>query len=263
MGVSQTKRTAGLFAAFALLCLLILPGRARADAALTGRLLGGRLTLSVAGLGGGISQVVFYVRNADDSTDYRLDAENVSNGKADAEFTVAGSDYIAYATGKNAAGADQTSYGAVDVTESTVWAVYSADIQKNGWQNGIPDGAEAGTEGKALRLEALKVSLAGAPPTGAHIVYQAHVQNIGWQKAAQDGGAAGTVGKGLRVEALRLTLQGLDGYEVRYRAYVQRLGWLDWQTAQNGAGLSAAGIAGTTGRGLRMEAVEISVAKVS
>lgn len=254
------KRTIGLLAAFALLCGLLLPGKARADGLLSGRLLGGSLALSASGLGSGVSQVVFYIRNANDSTDYRLDAETAADGRAGAAFTVAGSDYVAYATAKNAEGVDQTVYGPVEVAASTVWASYSASIQKNGWQNNVLDGAEAGTEGKALRLEALKVTLAGTRPSGAHIVYQAHVQNIGWQKAVQDGAEAGTEGKNLRIEALRFTLQGLDGYEVRYRAYVQSRGWLPWQATANGTDLSAAGIAGTTGKGLRMEAVEISVA---
>ena len=139
---------------------------------------------------------------------------------------------------------------------------YTAHVQRIGWQSAVTDGAEAGTEGKALRLEGLRLKLTGKLPLGASIEYQAHVQRIGWQAAVSDGALAGTTGKGLRIEALRFTLKGLTGYAVKYRAYVQRVGWLDWVTTANGTNISDAAAAGTVGRSLRMEAVEIILVKV-
>lgn len=145
----------------------------------------------------------------------------------------------------------------------SVGVAYAAHVQHIGWQKFVADGAEAGTEHKALRLEGLQIKLTGDLPAGASIVYQAHVQKLGWQQAVQNGELAGTTGKSLRMEALRISLKGLSGYAVKYRAYVQNKGWLDWQTTANGTDISEAAVAGTTGKGLRMEAIQIEIVKVS
>lgn len=137
----------------------------------------------------------------------------------------------------------------------------SAHVQKQGWQSYVRTGKEAGTHGKSLRMEGVKIYLTGNVPDSASIIYQAHVQSIGWQKAVSNGELAGTVGKAKRLEALKITLKGLPGYKVSYRAHVQKYGWMKWQTTANGASLSSAGIAGTVGKSLRMEAVEINIEK--
>lgn len=62
----------------------------------------------------------------------------------------------------------------------------------------------AGTQGQALRLEAIRIVLVGAP--GYSVQYQAHVQGIGWQNWVSNGQIAGTVGKALRMEALRIRI---------------------------------------------------------
>jgi Predicted protease len=138
---------------------------------------------------------------------------------------------------------------------------YSAHVQKIGWQNAVKNGALAGTTGKALRVEALKIKLLGSSTAGTAITYQAYVQKKGWMAAVSNGATAGTTGLGLRVEALRMTLSGLNGYSVRYRVHVQKKGWMDWKTAANGKALSATPIAGTMGQSLRVEAVEITIVK--
>lgn len=139
---------------------------------------------------------------------------------------------------------------------------YRAHIQHFGWQIASSNGNTAGTTGKSLRLEALDISLTGAP-AGASISYEAHVQHTGWQNAMKDGATAGTTGKSLRVEALKITLNGMPGYSVRYRAHVQQLGWLPWQQTADGGTLASAGIAGTTGRSLRVEAVQIELVRTA
>jgi hypothetical protein len=141
-----------------------------------------------------------------------------------------------------------------------IGVTYRTHVQNIGWQPYMSNGAEAGTEGKSLRVEAMNISLTGAP-AGASITYQAHVQNIGWQKAVTNGAEAGTDGKGLRVEAFRITLNGLSGYQVRYRAYVQGIGWQSWQVTKDGTDISKAAVAGTSGQSKRVEAVEIVVEK--
>ncbi|WP_084156562.1 Ig-like domain-containing protein [Clostridium akagii] len=127
---------------------------------------------------------------------------------------------------------------------------YQGHVENIGWQSPVSNGTEAGTDGKALRVEALKINLTNAP-AGAKIVYQAHVENVGWQSSVSDGAEAGTDGKALRVEGIKIWLQGLPGYTVQYRAHVQNIGWQTW--------VSDGSLAGTTGKAYRIEAIEIRV----
>ncbi|PJI09243.1 MULTISPECIES: Ig domain-containing protein [Clostridium] len=131
---------------------------------------------------------------------------------------------------------------------------YSGHVQNIGWQTPVSDGQEVGTDGKGLRVEALKLNLTNAPK-GASIEYQAHVQNIGWQDWKQDGQEAGTDGKSYRVEALKIKLKNMPGYSVEYKAHVQNVGWQDW--------VSDGQEAGTDGKSLRVEALEIRIVKTS
>ena len=135
---------------------------------------------------------------------------------------------------------------------SEVGAGYQGHVQNIGWQDSVVDGADAGTTGRSLRVEALKISLQNAP-AGMHIVYRAHVQNIGWQDWVGDGAQAGTTGQGLRVEALQIVLTGtdVDKYSVQYQAHVQGIGWQDWVYDGQAAG--------TTGMERRVEAVRIRI----
>ena len=129
---------------------------------------------------------------------------------------------------------------------------YQGHVQSIGWQNWVSDGQEAGTDGKGLRVEALKIKLINAP-TGANIKYQAHVQCIGWQNWIGNGQEAGTDGKSLRVEALKISLENMPGYSIQYQAHVQSLGWQDW--------VSDGQEAGTDGKSLRIEAIRIRIVK--
>jgi uncharacterized protein YjdB len=65
------------------------------------------------------------------------------------------------------------------------------------------------------------------------------------------------------MEAIKITLSGLPGYEVQYRAHVQNLGWLPWQTTTNGTDIKTAAVAGTTGQSRRLEAIEVRIVKIS
>lgn len=134
-------------------------------------------------------------------------------------------------------------------------------VQSVGWQAAVENGALCGTTGRSLRLEAVKAALTGTQ--GASVTYAAYVQHTGWQTPVSGGGVAGTVGASLRMEAFRVTLSGLSGYAVRYRAYVQRIGWMAWQETADGTGINSAGIAGTMGRSLRVEALEIEIVPLS
>ncbi len=131
----------------------------------------------------------------------------------------------------------------------------TAHVQNIGWQSAVPDPQAAGTTGRSLRVEAVRIALAGQDRTdgaiSGGITYRAHVQNIGWQDWVSDGAVAGTTGQGLRVEALQAKLTGdmATKYDLYYRAHVSNIGWMPW--AENGA------YAGTQGMSARVEAIQL------
>ena len=105
--------------------------------------------------------------------------------------------------------------------------VYQSHIQNIGWQKTVTDGAMSGTQGKALRLEGVKVNLDNATYAG-RIEYQVHIQGIGWQSKVSNGAMAGTTGQARRLEAIKLSLTDelSSRYDIYYRVHVQNLGWL-------------------------------------
>lgn len=132
--------------------------------------------------------------------------------------------------------------------------------QDYGWSQGLQRAnqkitATAGTTGQGLRIEAIRL-ISGDSNLQLH--YQAHVQNIGWMPAVTDGQVAGTTGQGLRLEALKIWATGTDSgqYDIQYRAHVQNLGWTDWVSSGNG---DINAYAGTTGQGLRIEALQLRI----
>lgn len=139
-----------------------------------------------------------------------------------------------------------------NATYSSPTIRYQAHVQSVGWQAETNDGNMAGTQGRSLRLEALRASVAGV---SGGIQYRAHVQSIGWQSWKKDGAIAGTEGQGLRMEALEVQLTGAiaSSYDVYYRVHVSDIGWMAW--AKNGE------TAGTVGLGRRIEAVQMKLVK--
>lgn len=73
------------------------------------------------------------------------------------------------------------------------YVAYSTQVQNIGWQETLKNGKTAGTEGRALRLEAMKIDINHSVMAGS-IEYRTHVQNIGWQDWKKNGEIAGTVG---------------------------------------------------------------------
>jgi uncharacterized protein YjdB len=146
-------------------------------------------------------------------------------------------------------GNDAPDSGSAKTAFQTNGVSVSAHVQNQGWKAAATSGV-AGTTGKALRLEGLKMQLASQPYSGS-IEYQVHVQNIGWQDKVSDGQLAGTTGKALRAEAVKVNLTGemAEHFDVEYRVHVQNLGWTSW--VRNGEA------AGTTGKALRAEAIEV------
>ena len=141
-----------------------------------------------------------------------------------------------------------------------------AHVQNDGWQpwTALSSTNAAGTSGRSLRVEALRLRLpASLRDAGYSLYYRLHIQDFGWLGWAKDGELAGSAGYGKRAEAIELCLvaggetapsDGGTPYRdagFSSRAHVQNVGWQD---AQTGYSLTM----GTTGRGLRMEALTIS-----
>ena len=127
---------------------------------------------------------------------------------------------------------------------------YQAHVQDIGWQSVIYDGYTAGTTGRKLRLEAIKLSLQNQLYSGS-IQYRSHVQDIGWQDWVENGQISGTSGRNLRIEAvqIQLTNEMANQYDVYYRVHVENHGWMGW--AKNGAK------AGSEGYSYRLEGIQV------
>ncbi|MCL1847416.1 MAG: N-acetylmuramoyl-L-alanine amidase [Coriobacteriia bacterium] len=138
----------------------------------------------------------------------------------------------------------------VGANKQKSYVQYSTHVQNVGWQGYAADGATAGTTGRSLRVEALRVSLVNQQYPGG-IQYNAHCALLGWQGWKNGGQIAGTTGQSRQVEAIQIRLTGemADRYDVYYRVHCANFGWLGW--AKNGAS------AGSAGYGYRMEALQI------
>lgn len=128
---------------------------------------------------------------------------------------------------------------------------YEAHVQNIGWQNAVEDGTMAGTVGKALAMEGLRIELRQLDGIQGGVEYETHVQDIGWQNAVSNGNLAGTVGKAKAIEAIRIRLTGevAEKYDIYYRVHSDTYGWFDW--AKNGE------MAGSVGFAYAMQAIEI------
>lgn len=151
---------------------------------------------------------------------------------------------------------------AAKVPKYNVGIAYRSYVQRLGWQSLVSKGS-SGTTGRSLGLQALKIALSGTLPSGASVTYQTYVHGKGWQKAVSNGAASNAIMKNLNMEELRISIKGLSGYQIRYRVYIQKRGWLGWKTTANGTDIKKASIVGIASKGLRIESVQIMIQKVS
>lgn len=136
--------------------------------------------------------------------------------------------------------------------DMTCTGVYQAHVSNLGWTPSASNGGTAGTTGRSLAMEALRMSVAGDRLSG-DILWRGHVQNVGWQPWTTSASPIGTTGRGLRLEAFELRLTGdlSSQYSVRYSAHVQDVGWQPYRVD--------GGTSGTVGQGRRVEAVSIEL----
>ena len=184
--------------------------------------------------------------------------ESVSEGKeADPTTENNGSQVAQEASSEEAseaAVADSAASNQLTVENVSV----SAHVQNIGWMNPVGSGKIAGTTGKGLNLEALKISLevdgaSSQEQVAGAVSVEAHVAGLGWRPAVGNGEVAGTTGQSRAVEALRVRLSGelSERYSVWYRVHSAGFGWLGW--ARDGAD------AGSAGYGRAAQAVQVEV----
>lgn len=114
--------------------------------------------------------------------------------------------------------------------------LYKVHVENQGWGDWVQESRYAGTVGKSLRLEAIRIQGVDR--------YRAFVENIGWMDWVEEDEVAGTEGKGLRLEAIEI-----EGEDINYQVQVQNEGWMDF--ARSGE------TAGTIDKALQIEAIRI------
>lgn len=125
---------------------------------------------------------------------------------------------------------------------------YSVHMRGNGWGAWQSDGAMAGSTGQNRRIEAIKIDADDNPSVSVHIKTDGDKTYTNVTKDT----ICGTTGKEKRIEAIKITGKK---YFYMYRVHQKSIGWSDW--ANNGEW------AGTKGKSLQIEAVEIKRAMFS
>ena len=125
---------------------------------------------------------------------------------------------------------------------------YSVHMRGNGWGAWKSDGEMAGSTGQNRRIEAIKIDADDNPDVSVHIKTDGDKTYINVTKDT----ICGTTGKEKRIEAIKITGKK---YFYMYRVHQKSIGWSDW--ANNGEW------AGTKGKSLQIEAVEIKRAMFS
>ena len=134
---------------------------------------------------------------------------------------------------------------------------YQVFMEGSGWQSWVADGATSGSAGKGKRVEAVRIRLTGELKDAYDVWYRVNVQEKGWLGWAANSALSGSTGKNLQVQGIQVTLvpKGesspgstrrpfIDGTAITLTGHVQKIGWT--------TGINKVG---TTGRGLRIEAI--------
>ena len=86
-----------------------------------------------------------------------------------------------------------------------------------------------------------------------YVQYKSHVQDTGWETSWKtDSITSGTMGENKKIEAIQMQLVNApDGIDIKYRTYVENVGWQD--------AVDAGQTAGTTGKNQKIYALRISL----
>lgn len=137
---------------------------------------------------------------------------------------------------------------------------YRTHIQDDGWTSWSSNGSQSGSTGRKLRMEAIEIKLTGRIALLYDVYYRVHATYAGWLGWAKNGTMAGSTKCGMQIEAIEIKLSpktrplrtsqsSVSKPDIKVKAHVQDLGWL--------APVGDGEVAGTTGKGYRMEGVQI------
>ncbi|RHN19811.1 N-acetylmuramoyl-L-alanine amidase, partial [Collinsella sp. AF31-11] len=80
----------------------------------------------------------------------------------------------------------------------------SAHVANIGWQPYVSGADYAGTVGRNLAIQAVKLRLTGNDASKYDIYYRIHAADYGWLGWAKNDAAAGTVGLAKQAEAIQI-----------------------------------------------------------
>lgn len=140
---------------------------------------------------------------------------------------------------------------------------YASYSRYYGWQSWAANGSISGTNGQNIGIEAIKIRLKGDIVNYYDVYYRVHAQEIGWMGWNLNGNSVGTCGYNYNLEAIQIILVEKGGSApgtmedpyrhslIQYMTHVENIGWEPW--------VSDGELSGTTGSGLRLEGIKISL----
>ncbi|WP_374286873.1 hypothetical protein [Lactococcus sp.] len=181
-------------------------------------------------------------------------AYEFTNLPTNTEYTLS-----AVVTASNFSGLVQPANQSVKTGFSAIALTAQAHVQGLGWMSAITDpgkGDFIGTTGRSLRMEAAHLTGGSDGAGGTYTLSgSAHLQDLGDVDGTVDANGLltlGTTGQSRRMEGLSLKVNSTNpNLRVFYRVHVQGSGWTGW--------FSDGQFAGTKGKSLRMEALEVHV----
>lgn len=145
---------------------------------------------------------------------------------------------------------------------------YRSYVEGQKWQNYVSDGNVSGTVGQKKNLYAVQMKLTGEAANQYDLYYQVHKSNIGWTGWVSGGTELGTTSLSNKIEAIQILIlpKGSPAPSsipskpytipnVYYCGHVANIGWQEYSHGN--------GIAGTTYKGLRLEAMKIKLDNAS
>lgn len=144
---------------------------------------------------------------------------------------------------------------------------YQAHVQNIGWQSTQKDGSTAGTVNRALRIEAVKFTLAGDLAKDYKVYYRTHVSNIGNLGWTEGNNESGTTGASARVEAvdIQLVRNGTTPPTSNQSAFLTnsmvQTSYGALPTSSNWVNTAQGGTAGTTGQSRAVVAIQAAISK--
>ena len=138
--------------------------------------------------------------------------------------------------------------------------MYQVHVQNIGWMDPVEAGQMAGTEGKGLRIEAVRIWLEGEVAKHYSVHYAVHVQDYGSvQGGVYNGTVAGTMGESKRIEKLKSELRL---YHKVMKPFCDT-GCMSRTSAGENNWAWGGGVSGTVGQAKRLEAIELCVMVIS